>query len=127
MPEYCKTKSASALSRFLNEYKWPTRQVVRAVRKAALQQIMSQPRVGQRPTLQVILDLTTLEKVGKFEEFKHLIRVYNGKRGLHLVVLYVVVGLLKGALGVSRLSWPGHSLPSSTRTTVTAKFAQGAG
>lgn len=92
LPEYCKTKSASALSRFLNEYNWSTRQVVRAVRKAALQQIMSQPRVGRRPTLQVILDLTTLEKVGKFEEFKHLIRVYNGKRGLHLVMLYVVVG-----------------------------------
>lgn len=32
LPEHCKTKSASALSRFLNEYKWPTRQVITAVR-----------------------------------------------------------------------------------------------
>jgi hypothetical protein len=64
LPEHCKTKSASALSRFLNEYKWPTRQVIRAVRQAAQQQILSQPRIGRRPTLQVILDLTTLEKVG---------------------------------------------------------------
>lgn len=92
LPEHCKTKSASALSRFLNEYKWPTRQVIKAVRQAAIQQILSQPRVGRRPTLQVILDLTTLEKAGKFKEFKDLIRVYNGKRGLHLVMLYVVVG-----------------------------------
>jgi len=92
IPEHCKTKSASALSRFLNEYKWPTRQVIRAVREAVLQQILSQPRVGRRPTLQVILDLTTLEKVGKFKEFKHLIRVYNRKRGLHVVMLYLVVG-----------------------------------
>ncbi|WP_250126662.1 transposase [Chroococcidiopsis sp. CCMEE 29] len=92
LPEHCKTKSASALSRFLNEYKWPTRQVIRAVRQAVLQQILSQPRVGRRPTLQVILDLTTVEKVGKFKEFKHLIRVYNRKRGLHLVMLYLVVG-----------------------------------
>jgi len=92
LPEHCKTKSASALSRFLNEYKWPTRQVIRTLREAALQQILSQPRVGRRPTLQVILDLTTLEKVGKFKEFKDLIRVYNGKRGLHLVILYIVVG-----------------------------------
>jgi len=92
LPEHCKTKSASALSRFLNEYKWSTRQVIRLVRKAALQQILSQPRVGRRPTLQVILDLTTLEKTGKFKEFKHLIRVYNGKRGLHIVMLYMVVG-----------------------------------
>lgn len=40
----------------------------------------------------MILDLTTLEKTGKFKEFKELIRVYNGKRGLHVVMLYVVVG-----------------------------------
>lgn len=59
LPEHCETKSASALSRFLNEYKWSTRQVIRAVRQAALQQILSQPRVGRRPTLQVIIDLTT--------------------------------------------------------------------
>lgn len=44
LPEHCKTKSASALSRFLNEYKWSTPRVIRAVRKAALQQILSQPR-----------------------------------------------------------------------------------
>lgn len=92
LPEHCQTKSASALSRFLNEYKWPTRQVIKAVRSAALQQILSQPRVGRRPTLQVILDLTTLEKVGKFKQFKDLIRVYNGKRGLHVIMLYLVVG-----------------------------------
>lgn len=92
LPEHCETKSASALSRFLNEYKWPTRQVIRMVRQAIVQAILSQARVGRRPTLQVILDLTTLEKTGKFKEFKDLIRVYNGKRGLHVVMLYVVVG-----------------------------------
>ena len=92
LPEHCATKSASALSRFLNEYKWPTRQVIRAVRQAACKQILSQPRVGRRPTLQVIIDLTTLEKAGKFREFQHLVRVYNGKRGLHVVLLYLVVG-----------------------------------
>lgn len=40
----------------------------------------------------MILDLTTLEKVGKFQQFQHLIRVYNGKRGLHVVMLYLVLG-----------------------------------
>ena len=35
LPERCKAKSASALSRFLNEYKWPTRQLIREVRKVA--------------------------------------------------------------------------------------------
>ncbi|MBE9193585.1 transposase [Gloeocapsopsis crepidinum LEGE 06123] len=92
LPEHCATKSASALSRFLNEYKWSTRQVIRAVRQAACKQILSHSRVGRRPTLQVIVDLTTLEKAGKFQEFNHLVRVYNGKRGLHIVMLYLVVG-----------------------------------
>ncbi len=59
LPEHCETKSASALSRFLNQYQWPTRQVFRMVRQAIVQQILSQPRAGRRPTLQVILDLTT--------------------------------------------------------------------
>ena len=81
LPEYSQTKSASSLSRFLNEYKWSTGQVIKAVRQAALQQILSQPRVGRRPTLQVILDLTTLEKAGKFKEFKHLVDL-GGNRAI---------------------------------------------
>ena len=59
LPENCETKSASALSRFLNKYQWPTRQVIRMVRQSIQEQILSQSRVGRRPTLQVILDLTT--------------------------------------------------------------------
>lgn len=36
-------------------------------RRMVLQQILSQPRVGRKPILQVIIDLTTLEKRGKFK------------------------------------------------------------
>jgi hypothetical protein len=43
----------------------------------------------------VIIDLTTLEKRGKFKAFASLIQVLNGKRGLHLVVMYLVVGDLR--------------------------------
>ncbi len=92
LPEHCEITSASALSRFLNEYQWKTRQVIRAVRKAVLQQILSYPQVGRKPTLQVILDLITLEKAGKFKEFNYLIRIYSDRRGLPVVVLYLVVG-----------------------------------
>lgn len=113
LPEHCKTKSASALSRFLNEYKWPTRKVIRAIRQAAIQQILSQPRLGRRPTLQVILDLTTLEKAGKFKEFKDLIRVYNGKRGLHVVMLYLVVGYWRVPWGFR--VYRGKNTPSPTQ------------
>ncbi|MBW4490733.1 MAG: IS701 family transposase, partial [Trichocoleus desertorum ATA4-8-CV12] len=40
----------------------------------------------------MIVDLTTLEKRGKFKAFEHLVSVFHGKRGVHLVVLYLVVG-----------------------------------
>ncbi len=40
----------------------------------------------------MIIDLTTLDKCGNFKDFKHMNQVLNGKRGLHLVVLYLVVG-----------------------------------
>lgn len=92
IPEHSKTKSASALSRFLNVNRWSTRAIIRTVRNYVLEQILSECPRGRRPFLQVIIDLTTLEKCGKFPKFQHLISVYNGKRGLHLVVLYLVVG-----------------------------------
>ena len=92
LPEHSQTKSASALSRFLNQYRWSTRNIIRTVRHYVLQQVLSFCPKGRRPCLQVIIDLTTLEKCGKFKEFEHLVTVYNGKRGLHLVVLYLVVG-----------------------------------
>jgi hypothetical protein len=92
LPEYCQVKSASALSRFLNEYPWSTREMIRQVRQAVLAKLLSYRPRGRRPCLQVIIDLTSLEKRGKFKAFDVLISVLDGKRGLHLVVLYLVVG-----------------------------------
>ncbi len=92
LPQHSKAKSASALSRFLNVYSWSTRKLIRTTRQIALKRIISQCHKGRRPFLQVIIDLTTLEKRGKFKAFEQLVRVYHGKRGLHLVVLYLVVG-----------------------------------
>lgn len=92
LPEHSQTKSSSALSRFLNINPWSTRNMIRTIRDHVLQQVLSECPKGRRPFLQVIIDLTTLEKSGKFKEFEHLISVYNRKRGLHLVVLYLVVG-----------------------------------
>ena len=92
LPEHSKSKSASALSRFLNVYDWSTRNVIRTTRGQLIKEILSVCPKGRKPFLQVIIDLTTLEKFGKFKSFKNLITVYNGKRGLHLVVVYLVVG-----------------------------------
>ena len=101
LPQHTQVKSASSLSRFLNRYAWSTRQVIRTTRRAALQQIAQHPPRKDSP-LKVLIDLTTLEKCG---QYFHLgtatdqpqapdpwVRMLNGKRGLHLVVLYLVVG-----------------------------------
>ena len=87
-----KLKSASATSRFLNIYNWATRKLITVLRKWVLAQILSYKTKGRKPHLEVILDLTTLEKRGKFEELNGLVRTYNRKHGLHLVILYLVIG-----------------------------------
>jgi hypothetical protein len=101
LPQQTQVKSASSLSRFLNHYSWSTRDVIRSTRRAALAQIAQHPPRKDNP-LKILIDLTSLEKCG---QFFHLgtatddpqapdpwVRMLNGKRGLHLVVLYLVVG-----------------------------------
>lgn len=92
IPAHSQTVSASAISRFLNSYQGSTRAVIRAVRANLLAQILAQRPPGRRPILQVILDMTTLEKIGKFKGLGKLVRLYIGIRGLHLVVLYILLG-----------------------------------
>ena len=88
MPEHSKTKSASALSRFLNINPWSTREIIRTIRNQILDTVLktlSESGKGRKPFLQVITELPTLEKRGKFKEFKDVISVSNGKRGLHMI------------------------------------------
>lgn len=92
LPAHSRAKSASALSRFLNQYDWSTRQVIRLVRAQLSQRLLAHHWRGRRPWLQVIIDLTSLEKRGKFKAYEGLMQVLNGKRGLQLVVLYLVIG-----------------------------------
>lgn len=101
LPAHTSVKSASSLSRFLNRYAWPTRRVIRTTRQAILQQIATHLPHSRTP-IRILVDLTTLEKTGKFwhlstptsdpEQPDPWVRFLNGKRGLHLVVLYLVVG-----------------------------------
>jgi hypothetical protein len=92
-PERAPVKSPSAFSRFLNLYDWNARAIIRAVRNAILTQIWAvhAERKGRRPILEIIVDLTTLEKTGAFKNLE--IHQLKDKTGLHLVVLYVVIGL----------------------------------
>jgi hypothetical protein len=79
-PERAPAKSPSAFSRFLNHYDWNARAIIAHV-------LNSQKRL---PTLELIIDLTTLEKTGAFQGLP--LSFLNDKYGLHLVVLYVVIG-----------------------------------
>ena len=76
----------------------------------SLAEILSERQLGRKPFLQVIIDLTTLEKAGKFKGLENLIRVYHGKRGLHLVVMPTVVG--RWRVPWSFRVWKGKGTPS---------------
>ncbi len=93
-PQHSKTKSPSALSRFLNRYPWPTRALIRLVRKEAQEALdRARRRKGPKPRLLVVLDLVTLGKQGRFPALP--LSFFHGKWGLHLVVLYLVYGDLR--------------------------------
>ena len=53
LPRHSKTKSASALSRFLNIYAWSTRKVICTTRASVLKEILSECPKGRKPFLQV--------------------------------------------------------------------------
>ncbi|EDX82713.1 Transposase, IS4 family protein [Synechococcus sp. PCC 7335] len=101
LPEHTPLKSPSSLSRFLNRYSWSTRQVIRTTRAAILDQLAVHP-VGPNVPVRLLIDLTTLRKTGKFWHLstptedvdapEPWVRMLNGKRGLHLVVMYLVIG-----------------------------------
>lgn len=93
---HASSKSASALSRFLNRYAWNARALIRHTRTAAITSLLEHyaHRRGRRARLLVMLDLTTLEKAGRFEQLG-LVRVLNKKRGVHLVVMYLIAGPLR--------------------------------
>ena len=101
LPEHTPLKSPSSLSRFLNHYQWSTRQVIRTTRAAILDQLAVHP-VHPSVPVRLLIDLTTLRKTGNFWHLstptedvdapEPWVRMLNGKRGLHLVVLYLVIG-----------------------------------
>ncbi len=122
LPEHTPVKSASSLSRFLNHYNWSTRQVIRTSRQAVLQQLLAHSPYHNVP-VRILIDLTTLPKTGKlvhlstpkvnFKNSDRWVRMLNGKRGLHLVVLYVIVGNWR--VPWSFRVWKGKGQPSPVR------------
>lgn len=119
LPEHTQVKSASSLSRFFNHYRWSTRQVIRATRSAILEQLTTHP-VRKDVPVRLLIDLSTLKKAGKFwhlstptddiEAPEPWVRILNGKRGLHLVVLYIMIGQQR--IPWSFRIWRGKGQPS---------------
>ena len=85
LPTYSKMKSESAISRFFNKYNWSVRAVIREQRQTIKKSLFLQ-RTGSRPILDALIDLTPLEKTGKFKGLKGLIHVLNKKRALHNIL-----------------------------------------
>ncbi|WP_051037815.1 hypothetical protein [Thalassoporum mexicanum] len=111
MPEHNLIKSGSAVSRFFNKYGWSTRGVLSATRKVLIEQILSSKMLGCRPVLQVIIDLSCLEQAGKFKALDGLVRFYNKKYALHVVVMYLVIGKWRVPSCVSTVGCYCHLLP----------------
>jgi hypothetical protein len=121
LPQHTQVKSASSLSRFLNHYSWSTRSVIRATRQRIFDQL-KQHRPRRDMPLRVLIDLTTLEKCGKFlhlssptddpEAPDPWVRMLNGKRGLHLVVLYLNLGEWRIPWSFRLWRGKGHPSPS---------------
>ncbi|CAN5621882.1 transposase [soil metagenome] len=119
LPEHTQIKSASSLSRFFNRYRWSTRQVIRTTRAAILEQLATH-RVRKGVPVRLLIDLSTLKKTGKFWHLstptddidapEPWVRMLNGKRGLHLVVLYIVIGQRR--IPWSFRVWRGKGQPS---------------
>ena len=96
-----KSSQPVSVSRFFNRYQWSTRQVIRTARAAIIDQLTTHP-VRQGVPVRLLIDLSTLRKTGKFwhlstptddiDALEPWVRMLNGKRGLHLVVLYIVIG-----------------------------------
>lgn len=112
LPERATVKSPSSISRFLNHMAWNTRRLCRVLRQHARQTLQDAwcQRPHQRPRLELLVDLTSLEKTGKFSELADWVHTFNSVHGVHLVVLYLCCGELR--LPWAFQVWRGKGTPS---------------
>jgi hypothetical protein len=107
-----KTKSASSLSRYLNHYRWSTKAMWGQLRRLQLEILLSCSSQGC-PQLRVIVDLSSIEKRGEFKDLEPYMQMLDGKYGIHLSVLYLVIG--KARIPWSLRLWQGAGSPSPSQ------------
>lgn len=115
-PHHHTLGTSCAASRFYNQYHWNTRALMKAVQQHILQQLFkAYPRKsGRKPTLNVLVDLTTLRKEGQFKGLP--VSYFNGKYGLHLVVVYLLIGKVR--FPWSFAVWKGKGYASESKLAV---------
>lgn len=115
LPTYATVKSPAALSRFLNHYSWSLTALVRVMRHHARSQLRAYRRscVGRPPRLELIVDLTSIAKEGRFPGLGDWMHTLNSVHGVHIVLLYLCCGELR--LPWSFLIWRGKGQPSPTQ------------
>ena len=115
LPAYATVKSPAALSRFLNQYSWSLPAVIRVMRQHAHAQLKAYRRscAGRPPRLELIIDLTSMAKEGRFEGLGDWMHTLNSVHGVHIVLLYLCCGELR--LPWSFLIWRGKGQPSPTQ------------
>ena len=131
LPQLAKVKSPAAISRFLNRYDWNLRAIIRMMRRYALEQFQLYRNnfKGRAPNVELIVDMTSLPKEGKFPLLNDWMHHFNGVTGVHLVVLYISCGEIR--LPWSFLIWRGKRQTSPAELALRmlarlpAQFRQG--
>jgi len=115
LPAYATVKSPTALSRFPNHAPWSVTAMIRVMRHHARSQLKAYRKrcVGRPPRLELIVDLTSIAKEGRFEELGDWMHTLNSVHGIHVVLLYLCCGELR--LPWSFLIWRGKGQPSPTQ------------
>ncbi|KQR18791.1 transposase [Deinococcus sp. Leaf326] len=88
--------SASALSRFFNEYNWDTTVCWMLLGDAQWDLLLQTVKRKHHPCLRLRVDLTSVPKTGRQLPF---VRGYNEVYGSHLVILFAHYGTLKFPVG----------------------------
>ena len=107
-----KGKSASSLSRYLNQYQWSTKELWASIRRHQMETLLGIKGQG-RPHLKIIVDLTSINKVGEFPELEDYMHTLNSVYGVHLVMVYLVIG--KHRIPWNMRLWKGAGSPSASK------------
>ncbi len=91
-PQQSKSKRPSTISRMFSQYPFPALGLMRVTRAFIEQQLWQHIKntKKRRPPLEIMIDLTSLEKTGAFPDLP--VSFFNGVYGLHIVVLYLMLG-----------------------------------